>query len=822
MSEAKFTWIPFYKELAQKILEYKDKRSELMKIVYSLPAANTKYLQWKPEDGSGVDNPEIDPFSIFSIFNRGLTVGNRKEILSHFKKELKINAAIPEDFEGIPVMNNMNSFFRSKNSPDYSDELFDTFWNLYESVVTNSTDFQVYFDQIISLKNISYGLTFMMYCINPDCFIPLDANSRKYLKKNGIDVDNVPNGKQYLDIINLIKSKMNTGVIEEKTFMDFSYNSWNQEPQEDNNVKRWTYAAGENSRLWGEFYKEGIMAIGWDGTGNLNEYDNKEDIRKKVVELYRDDPNATAKNDTTCLWQFAKEMHIGDIVYVKHGRKQLFGRGVVESDYFYDENRKEYQHCRKVKWTDKGEWNLNSTTALKTLTDVTRYTDFWGEFEGAIQGKKIETTSSATKENFPLNQILYGPPGTGKTYETKKLAVKICEGLDLNERNEITSHYKKLIDEGRVVFTTFHQSMSYEDFIEGIKPITKDEDGTELETMKYKVVPGIFKRICEKARKSSEVNGVDNFDEAWIKLMDYLEEKESVKIKSINGKADFTVIQNTTGTGLMTDEGHPKYFSKEQLYRIYKGERGVPAGGHDNYRKAIVENFMKKETTIGLIDYVAPDNSDEKLPYLLIIDEINRGNIPQIFGELITLIEDSKRENASDEISVTLPYSGEQFTVPSNLYILGTMNTADRSIEALDTALRRRFVFVEKMPDADKLDVVDGIDLAAMLNTMNTRLEYLLDRDHTIGHAYFINAKNVEDIRSIFANKIIPQLQEYFYSDWKKIQLILGNTFIKERSPTAIFGNISAEEYFNTDKKQYEIAPADEWDFSLNSSVFFE
>ena len=564
------------------------------------------------------------------------------------------------------------------------------------------------------------------------------------------------------------------------------------------------------------------MAIGWDGTGNLNEYDNKEDIRKKVVELYRDDPNATAKNDVTCLWQFANEMHVGDIVYVKHGRKQLFGRGIVESDYYYDETRKEYQHCRKVNWTHKGEWNLNSTTALKTLTDVTRYTGFWQEFEEAIQGKKIETPSSETQEKFPLNQILYGPPGTGKTYETKKLAVKICEGLDLNERNEITSHYKKLIDDGRVVFTTFHQSMSYEDFIEGIKPVTTDEEGTELETMKYKVLPGIFKKICDKARKSSEVKGTDNFDEAWIKLMDYLEENESVTIKSINGKADFTIIQNTTGTGLMTDEDKPKYFSKDQLYRIYKGERGVPAGGHDNYRKAIVENFMKKEASIGLEKYEPPVNSGNKLPYLLIIDEINRGNIPQIFGELITLIEDSKRENASDEISVTLPYSGKQFSVPSNLYILGTMNTADRSIEALDTALRRRFVFVEKMPDADKLDVVDGIDLSAMLKTINARLEYLLDRDHTIGHAYFINAKSVEDIRSIFANKIIPQLQEYFYSDWKKIQLILGNTFIREKNLAAIFGNIATDEYFNSDKKQYEIAPADEWDFTLSSTVISE
>lgn len=818
MEETKFTWIPFYKELANKILEYKDKRKDLMDIVYSLPSKYTNYLQWRPGDGSGVDNPEIDPFSFFAIFNRGLTTENKKEILTIIKNKLQIKADIPQDFVSIPQMDNRRSFFSSENSPDYSDELFDTFWNLFEAVITNSNDFQVYFDQIISIKGISYGLTFMMYCINPETFMPLDSNNRGYLKKYGIDVDNIPNGKQYLELIETVKSKMKSGEIPEKTFMDFSNDSWTQEPIESSKVKRWTYAAGENSFLWSQFYKEGIMAIGWDGVGNIKELQSKEDIRKKIVELYRTDPNATAKNDTTCLWQFANEMHVGDIVYVKHGRKQLFGRGIVESDYYYDEKREEYKHCRKVKWTHKGEWNLKSQTALKTLTEITPYVGFWQEFEAAILGENIEPSEIIT-EKIPLNQILYGPPGTGKTYETKKLAVKICEGLDLNERNEISSHYKKLVEEGRVVFTTFHQSMSYEDFIEGIKPVTQDDDGTELETMKYKVLPGIFKRICDKARKSAEINGTDNFDESWIKLMDYLEDNESITIKSINGKSDFTIIQNATGSGLMTSEEHPKYFSKEQMYRIYKGERGVPAGGHDNYRKAIVENFMKKESSIGLLSYVAPENTEAKLPYLIIIDEINRGNIPQIFGELITLIEDSKRQNCSDELSVILPYSGEQFSVPANLYILGTMNTADRSIEALDTALRRRFVFIEKNPDPDKLEIVDGIDLGAMLNVMNSRIEYLLDRDHTIGHTYFINAKSIEDIKDIFANKIIPQLQEYFYSDWKKIQLVLGNTFIKEKTPTSIFGSIMAEDYINPDKKYYEIAPSDEWDFTLSSSI---
>ncbi len=423
---------------------------------------------------------------------------------------------------------------------------------------------------------------------------------------------------------------------------------------------------------------------------------------------------------------------------------------------------------------------------------------------------------------IPLNQILYGPPGTGKTYATKAMAVKICENFESNNRKDINDRYNDLVKKGRIVFTTFHQSMSYEDFIEGIKPITKDDDGEELDTMKYKVVPGIFKQICEDARKSSQINGVDNFDECWDKLMTYLNDKEFLDIPLLTGNSKIKIIQNETGTGLMTDEDRHKYFSKEQLYNIYQGKKGVPAGGHDNYRRAIVKYMKDDKANIGLLEYKIPENTNQKLPYLLIIDEINRGNIPQIFGELITLIEDSKREGSTDGLSVKLPYSGENFSVPSNLYILGTMNTADRSIEALDTALRRRFTFVEMMPKPDKLGIVDGIDLQKMLTTMNDRLEYLLDRDHTIGHAYFINAKNAEDVKSIFKEKIIPQLQEYFYSDWKKIQLILGESFIKEcklKSAESIFGSYLPDEYIDVNKKSYEICFSDDWDFSLPLKV---
>ncbi len=277
-----------------------------------------------------------------------------------------------------------------------------------------------------------------------------------------------------------------------------------------------------------------------------------------------------------------------------------------------------------------------------------------------------ETDDGSMPVNHPLNQILFGPPGTGKTYNTKKYAVSICGG----DLSDYESEYDRLVNEGRVVFTTFHQSYGYEDFIEGIKP--KTENGI----ITYSLEDGIFKKFCKKATEDNE-----------------------------------------------------------------------------------------------------------RIPYVFIIDEINRGNISKIFGELITLIEDTKREGNSDEMKATLP-SGQEFSVPNNVYILGTMNTADRSIAMMDTALRRRFSFVEMMPRPEIVDVtVKGISIKEMLEKINERIEALFDREHTIGHAFFTslaNTSTVDDLAEIFKNRIIPLLKEYFYEDYFKIQLVLGDNAKKD------------------------------------------
>ena len=387
---------------------------------------------------------------------------------------------------------------------------------------------------------------------------------------------------------------------------------------------------------------------------------------------------------------------------------------------------------------------------------------------------------------MPLNQILYGPPGTGKTYNTINKAISIINPeFDLNQDRKTVKHeFERLTNDGQIVFTTFHQSMSYEDFIEGIKPETVNDK------VVYNIQSGIFKKICQTAKTPNQLD----FNQAFEKLKLDLDEKEMLKLKTPTGK-EFAVSVNSNGNlHLLTGKNFDPQgtLTKENLQKFIDGDGLVYWQGYFN----------------GVIKYLEDNygysrkHKNKEQNFVLIIDEINRGNVSQIFGELITLIEDDKRLGNSEALEVVLPYSKEKFGVPPNLYIIGTMNTADRSVEALDAALRRRFSFEEMSPKPEVITnrekgdkgIVEGIDLGQVLETLNKRIELLVDKDHQIGHSYFLSVESIKDLKSAFQNKIIPLLQEYFFGDYGKIGLVLGSGFVsvkeKEKNIFADFNNM--------------------------------
>ncbi|EAI6682965.1 AAA family ATPase [Campylobacter jejuni] len=435
-------------------------------------------------------------------------------------------------------------------------------------------------------------------------------------------------------------------------------------------------------------------------------------------------------------------------------------------------------------------------------------------------------------QNIPLNQILYGPPGTGKTYHTIDKALEIL-GENLENRDEKKAKFDEYVKNGQIVFTTFHQSYGYEEFVEGIKPrIDSKENSKEVE---YEIKDGIFKELCKKALDNYKVslltqeefvksedleNKIEIFLDELVDQQKFIEKIQSGGFKLEEYNEKYRIITDDTNANLYLNleifktllENKDKIINGRSIKQILNNKHRRQI---DSYYFQLVKLFKEREQ-----DYKVDNNPSEKpelKPYIIIIDEINRGNVSKIFGELITLIEPSKRIGEKEELKVTLPYSGEKFGVPKNVYIIGTMNTADRSITSLDSALRRRFEFIEMMPDVSKLSMdCEGINLQELLKAINTRIEYLLDREKTIGHAFFVSVENLEDLKKVFQNKIIPLLQEYFYNDYALINEVLNDNgmIFEDKKDDKYLQKIKNLDSVNSERSIYNIASFDDkiWD----------
>ena len=708
-----FDWVDFYKEFAGILLSYKSKRAELIakvRQIYEITGINLPTLE---KDNRIVD---IDPFTVFGLFNKKLTDANRLSILKAIASLFAVKTAVPTTFDSIPVLNPQNATFYYFVG-DRADGDIDELWKLFEAALDYAASptaehrapLSKYFDLAIRKKgNGNSKITMGLYWIAPDSFLNLDQRNTWYIYESGkIPTElvqmlpaiqaKIPSSK-YFDIVEKLRAYLQSDESTLKDFKELSFEAWryseqvNQEKkqekaQEDRTTKGaavadedvetthyWIYSPGDGAAIWDECYDGGFMAIGWDPIGDLSVFPTKDDMKQAMKEKI--DPSKPYKNAAHATWQFVHDMKPGDIVFAKKGMHFVIGRGVVESGYEFDPNRNHYKNVRKVRWTHKGEWQHPGQAVMKTLTDITAYTDYVEKLNAMFVSDSIDDEEPPVME-YPAydaeefleevfmdedsyetlvalvrnkkNVILQGAPGVGKTFAAKRLAYSMMGVKDPN----------------RVMMVQFHQSYSYEDFIMGFRP---SENGFELKR-------GAFYNFCKEAEIDS-------------------------------------------------------------------------------------------------------DNE-----YFFIIDEINRGNLSKIFGELFMLIESDKRG-----VELQLLYSDEKFSVPSNVYIIGMMNTADRSLAMLDYALRRRFAFFEMKPGFD----TDGFReyrmglasekfdrLINCVDNLNAAIaaDESLGEGFCIGHSYFCNLKKATDqaLSGIVEYELIPLLKEYWFDEPVKVKDWISN-----------------------------------------------
>lgn len=688
MSEQnQFDWVDFYKELSGKLLQYKNNRSELIekvKKIYEITGLNLPTLE---KDNQIVD---IDPFTFFGLFNKKLTDANRLSILKAIADLFAVKAPVPTSFDSIPVLNPQNATFYYF-IPDRGDNDIQDLWELFDAALayaknpSSETIAQVskYFDLCINKKgNGNSKITMGLYWIAPNSLLNLDQKNTLYIYESGKipeelvktlpEIEAKIPSEKYFDIVEKLRAYLQSDTSQLKDFKELSFEAWRYSVADEEvaTIHYWIYSPGDGAACWDEFYDAGIMGIGWDEIGNLSDYNTKSKMRQAMKEKI--DPSRSFKNDAHATWQFVNEMKPGDIIFAKKGMHQIIGRGIVSSDYEYDENRESYKNIRRVKWTHKGEWEHPGQAVMKTLTDITAYTDYVEKlksiFESEIEDDveepvevdlkpydadmfleevymdktKYDTLVALVKKK--KNVILQGAPGVGKTFAAKRLAYSIM-GVK---------------DPSRVMMVQFHQSYSYEDFIMGFRPT--QEGGFELKR-------GAFYDFCKSA-----------------------------------------------------------------------------------------------------------EEDDEDTPYFFIIDEINRGNLSKVFGELFMLIESDKRG-----IELKLLYADEKFSVPKNVYIIGMMNTADRSLAMMDYALRRRFAFFNLEPGfntkgfrayRDSLQSEKFNRLIDRVEALNVDIaeDESLGEGFCIGHSFFCELKETSDrtLSGIIEFELAPLLKEYWFDEPSK------------------------------------------------------
>ena len=812
LTDKQFTWIPFYKEFSQKLLQFRNDRKPLVNWIYgNIDGSLIKHFK---DDSNGKRVPDTDPFTVMAIINRGITWDKKITLCKQFKSFLNISAPVPQDFSGVPEIYSQRSNFMGFEENRKEGDI-ERLWYLFECAVLNK-DIRESYNALNGQYLIKYNITMGLFWIRPDKYLALDGNNKAKLTSLGIA--SFKGSKfvlydEYKGIMERLDAKMESGELNCKSYAEFSHEAYVQNDGAStrdtasgtsnpsmSDVSYWTYSPGEQASKWDLCTSGGVMCIGWDALGDLSKYSTQVEMNQAIKQYYPTD--GSAKNDTLAVWQFANEMKPGDIVFAKKGRSTIIGRGIVTSDYIFDDSLANYKHIRKVNWTNVGEWESNDMHAMKTLTNVTRFKDYVNELEGLFDNNYMDSDSqmSMYQEYIDLlletrNLVLTGAPGTGKTYLAKEIAKAMDAECD---------------------FVQFHPSYDYTDFVEGLRPIQKDKGEVGFERK-----DGIFKVFCKKALKNwedsqktaDEISEEKSFEEKYNELLQRIEDGElnEFQLRTRDKKMEIVNISDYDNIILRAPatesertytvsfnrlaklaKKFPTLSSLDSISNISQEIRVVIGGCNASAYWAVLREIYRqgeskyKEQVSRYKDYnvrladdfsLAPPNNPtaivKRKKYVFIIDEINRGEISKIFGELFFSIDPGYRgvkgrvktqyQNLIDEDDVFF----DGFYVPENVYILATMNDIDRSVESMDFAMRRRFTWKEVSP-SDTESMLNDLSCVAKAKATMKRLNKAIEETEGLGAAYMIGpsyflklGENGGDFNKLWKLNIEPLLKEY-------------------------------------------------------------